>query len=573
MRISFEIATAQQYELKALREKVARFESGEEIVRVRESYEKEIRELGRIIKALKKELSEERALHSKMRDKWFEASDDLEKEYRKRLDAKDREIGKLEKRLASMARALEEEKAKKREKQLELYAALTQLEEAQGKIRKLTAQVNKDFENSSLPSSLQGPKRKKIVNSRERSGRKPGGQPGHKGAGRKKRTPTKKVRLEVPEEYLTDGYYKTGKTVTKQVILLRVGIEVIEYTADICRNRKTGARVHAKFPEGVTDDVNYDGTVKAFLHLLCTECNVSLEKAKRFLKELTAGGLDVSTGMISGLCREFSGKTGEEKAELLRKLLGSPVMNADFTNANVNGKSAQVLILASPSVPAALFIGKEQKGHKGIAGTPLENYAGTVVHDHDTTFYAYGVRHQECQQHNLRYLKGSIENEPERRWNVKMQGLLRRMLHYRNSLTENGIDPEIVEKFEAEYDGILKEAQREYEDEPPNEYYRDGYNLYLRLKNYRESQLLFLHDKAVPANNSLCERNARVYKRKQKQAMVFRSEESFLALCDALSIVYSMRAEGKDIYGETTKIFNRSSGENPHRFKKRPVQA
>ena len=61
-------------------------------------------------------------------------------------------------------------------------------------------------------------------------------------------------------------------------------------------------------------------------------------------------------------------------------------MNADFTNANVNGQSAQVLVLASPVNGAALYIGREKKGHEGVKGTPLEDYTGTVVHDHDRTF-------------------------------------------------------------------------------------------------------------------------------------------------------------------------------------------
>lgn len=42
----------------------------------------------------------------------------------------------------------------------------------------------------------------------------------------------------------------------------------------------------------------------------------------------------------------------------------SPVMNVDFTNASVNGKSAQVLVLASPSADAALYIGREKKDIK-----------------------------------------------------------------------------------------------------------------------------------------------------------------------------------------------------------------
>ena len=102
------------------------------------------------------------------------------------------------------------------------------------------------------------------------------------------------------------------------------------------------------------------------------------------------------------------------------------------------------------------------------------------------------------------------------------------MLHYRNGLGTDELDPKTVEDFEKRYDDIPLEAQKEYEDEPPGDYYREGYNLYLRLVKYKESELRFLHDKSVPSNNSLAERLARIYKRKQKQAMVFRSDKNFV---------------------------------------------
>ena len=54
-----------------------------------------------------------------------------------------------------------------------------------------------------------------------------------------------------------------------------------------------------------------------------------------------------------------------------------------------------------------MFIARDNKGHKGIKGTPLENYVGTMIHDHATEFYKYGMRHQECSQHNCRYAIGS----------------------------------------------------------------------------------------------------------------------------------------------------------------------
>lgn len=185
-----------------------------------------------------------------------------------------------------------------------------------------------------------------------------------------------------------------GETVTEKVCI-RLGVEVIEYTAKQYRNRKTGARVHAPFPEGFVNEVNDDGTVKALAFLPGNECCVSHGKIRRLLSELTEGRIEISDGMINGLCAEFSAKTEQEKKELLKKLLSSPVMNVDFTNASVNGKGMQVLVLASPSEHAALYIGREKKGHAGGIGTPLQDYVGTVVHDHDKTFYSYGTGHQE----------------------------------------------------------------------------------------------------------------------------------------------------------------------------------
>ena len=127
---------------------------------------------------------------------------------------------------------------------------------------------------------------------------------------------------------------------------LRVQVYTTEYRARVWRNRKTGKRIHAGFPDGLVNEVNYAGSVKAMAFLLGNECHVSHPKIRKFLYEITGGGLDLSIGMINGLCEEFSAKTEAEKKRIIEKLMVSPTMNADFTNANVNGESAQVLVLA-----------------------------------------------------------------------------------------------------------------------------------------------------------------------------------------------------------------------------------
>ncbi len=47
--------------------------------------------------------------------------------------------------------------------------------------------------------------------------------------------------------------------------------------------------------------------------------------------------------------------------------------------------------------PRKVYFTRSKKGHKGVEGT--------VVQDHESTFYQYGSDHQECLVHVLRYLK------------------------------------------------------------------------------------------------------------------------------------------------------------------------
>ncbi|MCM1259293.1 MAG: hypothetical protein NC307_15820 [Roseburia sp.] len=52
---------------------------------------------------------------------------------------------------------------------------------------------------------------------------------------------------------------------------------------------------------------------------------------------------------------------------------------------------------------------------------------------------------------------------------------------------------------------------------------RDGYNLYLRMVEYKHNHLLFLSNSLVEPDNNLCERKARILKGKINQAISLRS--------------------------------------------------
>ena len=67
-------------------------------------------------------------------------------------------------------------------------------------------------------------------------------------------------------------------------------------------------------------------------------------------------------------------------------LLLCHVLHTDCTNARENGKNAYVFVCAAPDGKAMCFA-RRKKGHEGVKGTPVEDYQGILVHDHEKTFY------------------------------------------------------------------------------------------------------------------------------------------------------------------------------------------
>ena len=557
----YEFMTNLQYKVKSLASLVKGFETGEKYECMKEAFNKQLAEKDREIRKLKAELADSNARNITMRENWAQVFDDIEKAHGKELDRKNRETMAMEKRALNAERQRDDAKDKLLCKTRELYGALSELDDEKGKILKLKAQINRDYENSSKPSSM-SPNRKKITNNREKSGKAPGGQIGHKHHPRKWRTPTTSIDIPAPKEYADNpDYVKTGKIISKQVVNVQVRLVVTEYSTPEFRNVHTGVRVSAEFPGGLVDDVTYGGSIKALAFLLNNHCNVSIGKVSGILSELTDGELNLSTGMICGLSRQFSLKTEAEQKKAFADMLLEPVINVDFTSVRVNGKNKNVLVCATPDI--VLYFAKEHKGHEGVKGTPVEDYQNIMVHDHDVTFYNYGSNHQECNDHPLRYLKGSMENEPNLKWNLLMRDLLREMIHFRKNLdpedkrNPDEIDPGGVKALELRYDKILELANEEYDNEPPSKYNMDGFNLYERLRKYKANHLLFLHDRRVPYSNSLAERLLRVIKRKQHQVMCFRSFGGLDELCNCLGTIETQRSRGGNVYEGVRKLFDK----------------
>ena len=172
------LMTSLSYQLKAAQQELSSFRSGEAYVKLRADYENLIRSKDLTIKRLQKERDDFSFSRKEITRQWMEVLEDVQKEHEK----EEAKLKKVIAELLDMVASLKNRNAEldeKRKKALEdYYETAAKLEDAQGLIIKLTAQVNHNYENSSLPSS-KCIKRKKITNNREKTGKKPGAQVGH----------------------------------------------------------------------------------------------------------------------------------------------------------------------------------------------------------------------------------------------------------------------------------------------------------------------------------------------------------------------------------------------------------
>ena len=559
---AYEKITQLQYRCRHAEQRVAALESGAEYRKLQLGMKRQRRYYENLLKRKDQEITRLSRLVSSNREMWFQVYEDIQKEYEDRLSKAERVIEKMKQRIREKDDKLSEQKKKISEKTDEVIAERAKLNDEKEKNQKLQAQVDQNFQNSSTPSS-QDAFRGKVHNNRQKTDRNEGGQPGHSGHRRKTLAVTEEpVFIDAPDEIKNnpDFYEVSGPNaaVHKQVIGIRFDVKVTDYWAKIYRNKKTGTKYHAPFPEGVQLEVNYDDSVKALIFLLRNHLNVSIDKTCEFLEEMTDGLLRVSHGKVSGINEEFSRKTKTEQDAIFASLAAGKVMYADMTCVRHNGKIKNVVICSDKLNIYYAF--RDKKGHEGLKGTPVEYFLNTLVHDHDKTFYHYGSAHQECNVHHTRYLRGAAETEKLLKWHSEMLELL---LEMDAEWKKQGrkLSQEQVNGFIQKYDAILDQAQKEYYDNPPSKYYRKGYNLYKEMREYKDSVLLFLSDPYVDFGNNEAERNARKIKRHTVMSGSFRGKtnRSGEDYCACMSVMQTDKRKGGKIYSKTREYFKRTA--------------
>jgi transposase len=405
-------------------------------------------------------------------------------------------------------------------------------------IAELERRLGLNSSNSGKPPSSDGLKKPARVSSlRERSGKKPGGQKGHKGETLRQVTDPNQVVNHYPPACSMCGVGLDPETSvghsTRQVFDLPQPqpLVVTEHRAHDCQCPACGAKTRAPFPDGVNAPVQYGARITAFVIYLLHYQLLPENRLAALMADLF--GVKVAAATIARMSRTCAQRLRGFAATVRDLVAGAPVKHMDETGFRIGGKT-QWLHVASTALLTFYRVCAKR-------GSLLANVAGIVVHDHWKPYYTMqGVLHALCNAHHLRELKALVEIEKEE-WARKMQRLLRRACHVTNRARERGIPmkPRLIECFERHYDTIIAEGLLFHEAQAPlvgtvikggskrrgRTPRRTGHNLLLRLATRKEDTLRFLHDATVPFTNNQAERDGRMMKLRQKISGGFRSLE------------------------------------------------
>lgn len=460
---------------------------------------------------------------------------------------------KLEKKLTEQQLAHEREIERLhtayREKIEELKtenAALKQaVAEKDAKIEKLTAEVerlksiiNNDSDNSSNPPSTdqKGGKNANEYNGRTKSGKRPGGQKGHKGKALTEADVQKLLESGECEHRLIGIGKESRHYVTRYVVDIKTVPVVTEIR--IYRN-ENGKYV---IPEQYRTIATYGNNIKSMALLLYSVGVVANNRICSFINSITDGKIKLAAGTVYGFCRSFADFAEKKLREYKEALLNEKVLYTDATNINVSGKQQYIRNISSDDT--VIFEPMTTKSYKSLDKIGLLTaFQGIFVHDHETALYKYGQGHAECNVHILRYLLKNTQ-DTDHAWSGTMTSLLLEMKTAIEYVAPEQLPQDVVVDFENRYDMVIQQGWTENVNNK-FEWARDKEEALLkRLTDFKANHLLFLHRLDVAFSNNMSERDLRQVKTRQKMAGGFRSEDGCRMFCNILSFVITAKRRG-----------------------------
>ena len=427
------------------------------------------------------------------------------------------------------------------------------------RIAALERRLGLNSANSGKPPSSDGLKKpsrdRRTQSLRGKTGRKPGGQEGHKGGTLCRVSFPDRVADHVPSVCggcgaSLSGAACVGSPVARQVFDLPVPrpLEVTEHRGHACRCTRCRVVTRAGFPAGVSAPVQYGPQLSGVAVWLRHAQFLPERRLCEVLEVLF--GARVSPATLGSMSRRAAGRLRAAAGHIeTLAAVGARVKHLDETGLRIEGRTHWLHVMSTPRLAAYRVTEKR--------GAVPEGVSGIAVHDHWQCYWPMpGVEHGLCNAHHLRELQAAVDLDKEA-WAGRLQHLLRRAWRVAQRARARGIAvPERLQaRLERRYDTLLVEAMAFHKSLPPlsspgrcgKPKRRKGHNLALRLHRYSDETLRFLVDPQVPFTNNEAERDLRMMKLRQKISGGFRSPRDADDFAILRTVIATAQKQGRDV--------------------------
>ncbi len=522
MNASFLRESSLQMENRALQKRLEAHQSGEVIQKLREEYRGVIARKDQEIKRLLAENADLREQSHSIRDLWMDTCEDIWNQNQRIIDRQNKEIEKLNQRIWEVIKNGDD-----RVKEVtDSYEAILaekdkKIEELENQLAHLMAIMNHDGTNTNLPTA-QTPigKTKVIPNSREKSDKKKGGQPGHER--HILETPPDEevndvVQHEVDGEVCpwcgSDQAVCTGE-IRESRYEYDIEIHVIKRRHDyyVYRCLDCGREYLSELDPKLRSTCQYGSTVQGVALSLMGSVNAAINKVPLFLSGITGGKINPSAGYIAKLQkRAYKGLT-DFSEDLYKFIIQRGILYWDDTVTMIQTKRACLRFYGDEKV--AYYTAHETKGMEGLDEDNVLNVLlpeTRVMHDHNKVNYnkKYRFKNLECNSHLQRDIQKAMDDTGHSEW-LELKNLISETINQRNKRKEKGetsFNREEIETFRNSVQGILERAKKKNAQEQNRYYTHEEEVLINRILEFYENYFAWLTDFSLPVTNnvSLCE--------------------------------------------------------------------
>ena len=378
---------------------------------------------------------------------------------------------------------------------------------------------HKNSRNSSIPPSHDYSRPTRTKSLRERSGKKPGGQPGHEG--------TTLKMVENPDEVID---YTPQYCTCCGRDLMQVQSELVECRQEVVlpviqplyiehqsfqKTCPCGHKTIGDFPKGVTPGISYGADVETLAAYLNVRHFLPFRRMAEMFHHVF--NIPISEGALVNALNRVAEKATPAYELIRERVKTSKVNGADETGMKINKQKGWIWTLQGKLF--TFIIASLNRGGQTLTENFPDGFSFSVlVHDCWRCYFKVAaLAHQICLAHLLRELNHISECYTQLKWATDMKQLLVEAMVYKKTLLPEDYPKTLIQRTEFE-ERLTKLLQ-----DPINQTQSIALKLQNRLIKYRDYIFTFLYYHQVPPDNNGSERAIRNVKVKQKISGLFKS--------------------------------------------------